>query len=181
MEVSITGPKYSNALWTHIAGANDDATSLSFSLYVYPTGSASSAESFEFDQFNFSSSTGVEFMWGTQCNQSSRLWQVFDQLHGHWMNTNVQCSLSANMWHQVQWTVHRVSGDTNRCSGMPCMYYDNLTVDGTQHPVNAVYPAGHLPKGWSSAVGAQVQIDIGDVGSPVSIDEYFDIFDFSAM
>jgi hypothetical protein len=181
MEVSVSGPKYTNALWTYRAGADDQATELSFSLEVYPTGSASSAQAFEFDQYNFSSSTGVEFMWGTQCNQSNHLWQVFDQLHGHWMNTNVQCSLSANTWHQVQWNVHRVSGDTNRCDGMPCMYYDYVIIDGTQHPVNATYPAGHLPHGWSSAVGAQVQIDIGDVGSPVTIDEFIDLFAFKAI
>jgi hypothetical protein len=181
MEVSVSGSKYTNALWTYRAGADDQATQLSFSLEVYPTGSASSAQAFEFDQYNFSSSTGVEFMWGTQCNQASRIWQVFDQLHGHWMNTNVQCSLSANTWHQVQWNVHRVSGDTNRCDGMPCMYYDYVIIDGTQHPVNAVYPAGHLPHGWSSAVGAQVQIDIGNVGSPVTIDEFIDLLDFKAI
>jgi hypothetical protein len=181
MEFSITGPEYSNALWTYIAGADDDATSLSTSLWVYLTDKASVAGSYEFDQFDFSKSTGIEFMWGTQCNQVNRLWQVFDQLHGHWMNTSVKCALKANEWHHVRWDVHRVSGDTDRCSGKPCMYYDTLTVDGVVHPVNAVYPAGTLPNGWSSAVGFQVQIDIGLTGQPVTIDEYIDLADFWAM
>jgi hypothetical protein len=181
MEVSLTGRSYTNALWTYIAGRNDSATSFSTTLWVYPTGAASVAGSYEFDQFDFSSSTGVEFMWGSQCNQVNHLWQVFDQLHGHWMNTSVRCSLTPNQWHQIRWDVHRVAGDTDRCSGMPCMYYDTLTVDKTVHNVNVKYPAGHLPGGWSSAVGFQVQIDIGATGSPVTVDEFLDEADFTAM
>jgi hypothetical protein len=181
MKVSITGPSYSNALWTYIAGRYDQAASLSMDVWVYPTNKASVAGSYEFDQFNFSSSSRIEYMWGTQCNQVNHLWQVFDQLHGHWINTGIQCSLSPNQWHQVRWDVHRVPGDTNRCSGMPCMYYDTLTVDGVVHPVNVKYPAGRLPGGWSSAVGFQVQIDIGTTKSNVTIDEYLDIADFTAI
>jgi hypothetical protein len=181
MEVSITGPSYSNALWTYHAGADDSATSFSMSLWVYPTGAASVAGSYEFDQYLFSRSIGVEFMWGSQCNQVNQLWQVFDQLHGHWINTSVKCSLSPNTWHKVRWDVHRVAGDTNRCSGMPCMYYDTLTVDGTVHPVNVKYPAGRLPGGWSSAVGFQVQIDIGATGPDVTVDEYIDTANFTAL
>jgi hypothetical protein len=181
MEVSLTGRSYTNALWTYRAGADDSATSFSMSLWVYPTGAASVAGSYEFDQYDFSSSTGVEFMWGTQCNQVNHLWQVFDQLHGHWMNTSVPCALAANQWHHVHWEVHRVAGDTDRCSGMPCMYYDTLIVDGTVYPVNVKYPAGHLPGGWSSSVGFQVQIDIGTTGSPATVEQFIDMADFTAM
>ncbi len=181
MMVSITGPQYSNALWTYRAGADDSATHVSLSFWVYPTAAASTAGSFEYDLFNFDKSMNVEFMWGTQCNQASHLWQVFDQLHGHWMNTSTSCALAANKWHQVRWDVHRVSGDTNRCSGKPCMYYDTLTVDGVPHNINAMYPAGSMPGGWSSAVGFQFQIDIGKTSQHVTINEYFDLVDFTAM
>jgi hypothetical protein len=181
MKVSITGPQYSNALWTYIAGSDDSATTFSTNLWVYPGQKASVAGSFEFDQFSFSKSTGTEFMWGSQCNQVNHLWQVFDQLHGRWVNTAVRCSLAPNKWHHVRWDVHRVAGDVDRCSGRPCMYYDTLTVDDVVHPVNVKYPAGPLPGGWSSAVGFQVQIDIGATGSPVTIDEYLDLADFTAM
>lgn len=181
MEISITGPEYSNALWVYIAGADDDVTLLSTRLWVYLTDKALVAGSFEFDQFDFSKSTGIEFLWGSQCNQVNGLWQVFDQLHGQWMNTEVECALKPNQWHDVRWDVHRVSGDTDRCSGEPCMYYDTLTVDGVVYPVNAVYPAGPLPSGWSSAVGFQAQIDIGSTGQPVTVDEYIDLADFWAM
>jgi hypothetical protein len=180
MKVSLTGPQYTNALWTHISGSDDNATSFSVSLWVYPGGKASQAGSFEYDLFDFSKSTGTEFMWGSQCNQVNRLWQVFDQLHGHWINTSVPCSLAANRWHHIRWDVHRVAGDTDRCEGKPCMYYDTLTVDSKVYPVNVKYPAGRLPGGWSSAVGFQVQIDIGK-GAQATIDEYVDLADFVAM
>jgi hypothetical protein len=181
MKVSLSGPQYTNALWTYIAGVDDHATSFSMSLWVYPTVKASVAGSFEYDVFDFSKSTGIEFMWGSQCNQVNRLWQIFDQLHKRWLNTSVSCSLAPNKWHSVRWDVHRVSGDTNRCSGKPCMYYDTLTVDNVAHPVNAKYPAGPLPRGWTSAVGCQVQIDIGSTGPNVTIDEYLDLADFVAI
>jgi len=73
------------------------------------------------------------------------------------------------------------SGDTDRCDGMPCMYYDSVIVNGEYHSVGATYPAGHLPHGWSSNVGFQFQIDIGDVGSPVTVEEFVDLAGFKAM
>jgi hypothetical protein len=74
-----------------------------------------------------------------------------------------------------------VSGDTNRCDGMPCMYYDSVTVNGYVYQVGAKYPARHLPHGWSSGVGFQFQIDIGDVSSPVTVEEFVDLADFTAI
>jgi hypothetical protein len=181
MEFLLAGPKYTNALWSYKAGADDSATTFTMTFWVYPTGSASSAGSFEFDQFDFSSSTGIEFMFGTQCNQVSKIWQVFDELHVKWMNTSVGCSLPPNQWTEVRWEAHRVSGDTDHCDGMPCMYYDSVTVNGDEHGVNVSYPAGHLPHGWSSGVGFQFQIDIGDVNSPVTVEEYVDLATFTAL
>jgi hypothetical protein len=181
MEFLLSGPRYTNALWSYRAGADDSATSFEMTFWVYPTASASSAGSFEFDQYDFSSSTGVEFMFGTQCNQVNKLWQVFDELHVKWMDTGVGCSLPVNQWTEIQWNAHRVAGDTDRCDGMPCMYYDSVTVNGKGYQVGAKYPAGHLPHGWGSGVGFQFQIDIGDVGSPVTVEEFVDLADFTAI
>jgi hypothetical protein len=61
------------------------------------------------------------------------------------------------------------------------MYYDSLTVDNVVHPVNAKYPAGSLPGGWTSAVGFQVQVDIGSTGRNATVDEYLDLADFTAI
>lgn len=135
----------------------------------------------EMDLFQFSSSTGIEYMWGSQCNQVSHSWQVFDQLNGHWENIAVPCVLNANQWNYVRWDVHRVVGDTSDCSGMPCMYYDRLAVNGVVYAVNAKYPAGHLPTGWSSGNGFQVQIDIASTSRDVTVSEFFDEMNYSTL
>ena len=46
----------------------------------------------EMDLFQFWSSTGIEYMWGSQCNQVSHSWQVFDQLNGHWETSQYRAS-----------------------------------------------------------------------------------------
>jgi hypothetical protein len=38
-----------------------------------------------------------------------------------------------------------------------------------------------LPHGWGSGVGFQFQIDIGDVGSDTTVEEFVDIANFKAM
>jgi hypothetical protein len=61
------------------------------------------------------------------------------------------------------------------------MYYDSLTVNGVLHVVNVKYPGGHLPHGWSSANGFQVQIDIGSTKQDITVDEFIDEANFSAL
>lgn len=181
MKVSVSGPSYTNALWTQISERNDARVRFNLSAWVRPSQNANVAGSFEFDLFQFASSTGIEYMWGSQCNQVNHLWQVFDQLNGRWVNTSVPCSLTANQWSYIRWNVHRgPTGDVS-CEGMPCMYYDSLTVNGVLHVVNVKYPAGHLPHGWSSANGFQVQIDIGSTKQDVTVDEFIDEANFSAL
>jgi hypothetical protein len=181
MKVSVSGPSYTNALWTQIAERNDARMHFSLSAWVQPSQNANLAGSFEFDLFQFASSTGIEYMWGSQCNQVNHSWQVFDQLNGRWINIPVPCQLNANQWNYVRWTVHRgPTGDVS-CSGMPCMYYDSLAINGVVYAVRVKYPAGHLPKGWSSANGFQVQIDIGSTNQDVTVDEYIDEANFLTL
>lgn len=181
MKVSVSGSSYTNALWTHISERNDARVRFSLSAWVSPTRNASVAGQFEYDLFQFSSSTGVEYMWGTQCNQVTKTWQVFDQLNGRWENIPVPCDLAANQWNYIRWDVHRAINDPNSCSGMPCMYYDRLTVNDTVYWVHAKYPAGHLPHNWSSANGFQVQINIGLTNQNVTVDEFLDETNFSTL
>jgi YD repeat-containing protein len=113
-------------------------------------------------------------------SQVNHLWQVFDQLNGRWVNTSVPW-LTANQWSYIRWNVHRgPTGDVS-CEGMPRMYYDSLTVNGVLHVVNVKYPGGHLPHGWSSANGFQVQIDIGSTKQDITVDEFIDEANFSAL
>jgi len=181
MMVSVSGPSYTNALWTQISERNDARVRFSLSAWVQPSQNADRAGSFEFDIFQFASSTGVEYMWGSQCNQANHLWQVFDQLNGRWVNISVACSLTANQWNYIRLNVHRgPTGDVS-CEGMPCMYYDSLTVNGVIYAVDVKYPAGPLPRGWSSANGFQVQIDIGRTDQDVTVNEFIDEANFSTL
>ncbi len=184
MKFSVTAPSQpdgTNVLWTYIAGAQDDILISSFDLEVYIADNGDKAGQFEYDQFDFSLSQHTEFMWGSQCNQTSGVWDVFDQQHLHWVATNVPCALSYGVWHRIEETVHRVKGDTNQCSGEPCEYYDTLIVDGVVHTLNLVYGASALPSGWGSAVGFQVQIDALPTANGATITEYLDEANYSAV
>jgi len=54
-------------------------------------------------------------------------------------------------------------------------------VNNVVYAVNVAYPAGHLPNGWSSANGFQVQIDIGSTNQDVTVDEFLDGANFSTL
>lgn len=167
MLVSITGPAFSNALWVYVAGKLDTATNLVSDFWTQPSPNIGLAGSLEFDQYMFSKTTNTEFMWGTQCNQATNKWQVFDQLNLAWVNVaGSTCPVFSNAFHHIVQSVHRISTDTNSCSGQPCMYYDSIVVDGTPIPgLPMTEPAGPLPSGWTNAVGWQLQLDIGGSGS----------------
>jgi hypothetical protein len=184
MMFSITAPSQSdgtNALWTYIAGAEDDITISSFDIEVYIGENGDKAGQLEYDQFDFSVSQNTEFMWGSQCNQAAGVWDVFDQQHLAWVATNVPCALSGSTWHRIEETVHRTKGDTGKCSGEPCEYYDTLIIDGVVHNLNLVYGASPLPNGWRSAVGFQIQIDALPNADGATIVEYLDEANYSAV
>jgi hypothetical protein len=174
MKVSVTGPSYTNALWTHIAERDDSRTHFSLSTWIQPSENANLAGSFEIDLFQFSSSTQVEYMWGSQCNQENHIWQVWNQQAHSWVNTLVPCDLIANQWNYIRWNVHRVDREES-------MYFDSLTINDVVYAVNVKYPAGKLPDGWDSANGFQVQIDIGSTDHDVTVDEFIDEMNFSTL
>jgi hypothetical protein len=79
------------------------------------------------------------------------------------------------VWHSITWNVHRVVGDTS-CSGNPCLYYDQLIVDGTSY--GPFTPQETTTSGDSPAFGIQFQIDQGATAG-TSI-EYLDQVNFTA-
>ena len=181
MHLSVTGnTSFTNALWVYRAGALDTAVNFTSSFCVYLGANSAYAGSFEYDMFDFSSSTNTEFMWGVQWNQTSSVWQVFNQAAGHWVNTSVTTPLAYSTWNCLSFANHRVAGDTNSCSGHPCMYYDSITINGAKTSWALAEPAGTLPSGWNSAVGFQFQIDIGSISGAETVDEYVDLANFTA-
>jgi len=182
MKISITGPANTNALWPYVAGVRESATHFSVDFWVYPSANFNLAQTFETDMYLFSTVLNKEFMFGMQCNQVGHFWQVWNMLAFLWVNTSVACSLPPLTWTHIQQAAHRVVGDTNGCSGQPCMHYDTLVINGVSHAINMTEPAGPLPSGWLSDVGWQPQIDIGASGTggaPISLN--FDNVNFTTQ
>lgn len=154
----LAGPAYTNALYWYKTGISlPSSTQAEGDFWIYIGANGSTAQSFEYDIFQFLSP--YKFMYGTQCSQGAGKWQVWDDAGGRWVDTAVACSLSEAAWHHIKWRVHR-SGST--------MYYDVLTVDGTNYAINMKEPAGQMPSGWTNNSGIQFQLDIGPSGKPLT-------------
>lgn len=172
-----------NILETKKIGAHDEAIALSFDVWVFIPSNVALFGQFEFDQFIFSQTDNVEYMFGTQCNITEGKWDVFDQNAGTWVATTSTCDFGSRggTWVRVQETAHRVYGDTNGCSGFPCMYYDSLSINGVgQSGYAAVKAAGVLPGGFTSNCGFQYQFNILPAGSSgATVFEAIDLANFS--
>lgn len=173
-----TSQKFTDVLWTYKVSACDSCTDFRSDFEAYPT-SSEDVQALEYDLFDLSSSTGIKFMWGMQWNQSKRIWQIWNQQTHAWVDTMVNQTPTFGAWNHIQVADHRVQGDTNSCSGEPCMYYDTLTINGVEHSLNMVEPAGALPKGWTSKVGIQFQLD-SDAIKVSTLVEYLDEASFTA-
>jgi hypothetical protein len=169
LELSVTGPEWTDFLAYDKVGATTAAYFQSdFWVYI-PTGTAfENYQALEYDIFEFLSP--YEFMWGSQC-VIGNMWQVWDELHQQWMNSPLACSLTAGRWYHLQWWVHRVDGDTS-CDGYPCMYYDMLGIDEVYTQFTMTEPSGPIPAGWSDDSGLNFQLDISGVKGKVAAAEY---------
>ncbi len=160
--LGVSGPAYSNALFFQKIGATTAGYLVAEWNVYLPSQTAEYAQALEYDTFAFNAP--YEFMWGSECVNHG-YWQVWDQLHGQWINTTRTCNLAAG-WHRIQWFYHRVDGDTS-CDGFPCEYYDMLNVDGDYTQLNLTYPSGPLTEGWGDNSGLQIQLDISASGKSV--------------
>lgn len=186
-----------NALWVNNATPTCDSCTDWYPDFIfYIPSNGSNASSLEFDTASFNVSEQLDFMFGTQCNQTSHLWQIDNQFDP-WINTSIPCNLTYNTWHHYQAHFYRIPGDTS-CTYRtgpdgryvlrdgtpisqaqartlePCNHYDYLTIDGVQNTINQTMRASPLPTGWGSASVIQFQIDIGATSSTTTVDEYID-------
>lgn len=170
LEIGVEGPAYSNALFflkTTATTANYFQSD--FDIYIGAQ-SAKYSQAFEYDMFAFNSP--YEYMFGSECVVGS-YWQVWNQLTGQWINTDLKCSLATG-WHHIQWFVHRDT--TTNCNGYPCQYFDVLGVDNVYTNIDIIEPAGLLPPGWGNDSGIQFQLDINSSGKAIT--EYFKHINF---
>lgn len=189
MELSLTTETpasfgQTNVLWTWFAPRScDQCTHLMSHFEMMPGQNAALVSNYEADMFQFDETDGIDFMWGLQCNQKRHIWQI-DNQYGPWVDTAIPCVLTPNRFHDIIFTAHRVPGDNNCNNGMPCEYFDTLSVDGTIYVINQTRPAVPLKDGWRSRIGMQFQIDSSDRGAsnvnPLTTSLYIDEATFQA-
>lgn len=155
LELGVSGPAYTNALWIHKVDATDANYFIAeFDVYI----PEETPQTLEYDLFAFNRPT--EFMFGSQCDFGKGFWEVWSGTAG-WVETSKTCNLTRG-WHHIQWFVHR-SGSQ--------MYYDMLSVDQVADQLEIVEPTRRLPKGWNNVSGIQFQLDIG--GTAQTLTERF--------
>jgi hypothetical protein len=161
-EIYVSGI-WNNALWFEKLGAHNNVSNLLWDFYVQlDSNAAQGAQALEYDSFQFVG--GYNYMIGSQCNIAAGVWDVWDELHGHWIHTTIAChGFTAGTWHHIQWYV--TTNHTNHT-----YHYVTLVVDGAPHFVNATYTAKDL--NWGDNIGAQYQLDENTRGQGYS--EWFD-------
>jgi hypothetical protein len=157
----ISGAAYTDGLWWYKVGPNDAVSNFKMDFWVYVNSGTTSAQALEFDTFQFNS--GVEYMFGTQCNYFNGTWDVWSMQAG-WVHTSARCTqFQPNTWYHVTWRFHRTRPDNME-------HYDSLTIQqagrrrSTNYYFNIALPSGPMPKNWTENMGVQFQMDIGATG-----------------
>lgn len=168
MEFYVAGPEYVNALWSNKPGPMTAATHFKMSFQVCFDQNIATAQAFEADIANFvSGDPGTNYMFGGQCDFSKGVYDLWDQATGSWEpDSNVPCTaetLKAGVWHYFEREVHTDSSDA--------LWFDSLTIDGNTYTNDQLgkYAAGRLNEGWRSTRIWQLQLDIGETGSPLTM------------
>jgi hypothetical protein len=179
MSVSTPAPQptFTAALWTTTGGGiGTDSTSTNWYRDFYvKTAMPAGHTHFEFDTYAFDD--GWDWMWGTQCNNTSNLIQYDNQLPS-WITIQVPCSaLYDGNWHHIKQTFHRTLAADRSCNngGSPCQTWDTITIDGTVYAIGKTEAA--TSSSWTGS-GGQIQMDTEPVtassGSPATATVYID-------
>ena len=182
-EFYVAGGAYTNALFWNKLGANDSLSHFTFDFWAQlDSNSTTIGQAFEFDTFQFVK--GREYMFGTQCDYASGMWEVWNAGAGVWQQTPVACpKFTPNVWYHITWNVHRSTAPGNKnmyYDGFTVVQYDanNNVVSNNSYTLNLVYPSTTMPTGWTDNMGVQFQIDLnaqsGVNGNPSSTSEWID-------
>ena len=154
MEIYHDG-KFSNALWWHKMGANDNATNMLWDFYVLlDSASLTNAQALEYDSYQFVG--GYNYMVGTECNYAAGVWDTWNEVTQKWLHTTVPCKkFTPNTWHHIQMYV-----TTNHSAHT--YTYKTLVVDGVVYNLNQTQPAKYLA--WADNIGVQWQLDVNATG-----------------
>ena len=146
-------PAFASIVWAQDIGAHDSAANFIFDYQVMVNSMSEQALEYDFWQ----AIGGTKFMFGSQCNVAAGVWDVWNEIAGTWVHTNVPCApFAPNTWHHIVWAYQRLSNNTNQ--------YLALQVDGITYAINMNEPS-RSGSGWADSVGFQVQLDTNAGGA----------------
>jgi len=162
----ISGAAYSNGLWWDKIGPNDAVSNFQYDFWLNVASNTQAAQALEFDTFQFIS--GQEYMFGTQCDYASGVWDIWNSSALKWYGTGVPCrKFAANTWYHITLNFHRTSDKYE--------HYDNLTIvqynssgkvaANNSYTFNKAFLSQKTPAGWGDDLGVQFQMDIGHSGA----------------
>jgi hypothetical protein len=178
---SISGSPYTNGLWWYKAGANNAVSHFKMDFWLNVDASTSNAQAMEFDVFQFNQHnspfpTGTEFMFGTQCNYSAGVWDVWDMGHGKWLHSSIGCvRFTPDTWYHITLCFHASAlGRYQHYDSLTiAQYKSNGKIAGTQsYKWGLTVGSGPMPAGWAENMGLQFQMDIAGAGADMM--EYVD-------
>ncbi len=178
-EFYISGPAYGDGLWWYKVGPLDSAMNFQSDFFVQVNSGANGAQALEFDVFQFVS--GQRYMFGTQCDYSLGVWDIWDEYDTKWVPTSAACpKFKPNTWYRITESFHRTADTLEHYDSIKVVHYSsrNKVVNSTTYTLNLTEPSGPLPSGWSDNLGLQFQMDIGASGT--SMAEWIDKTSLSA-
>ncbi len=185
IKFDVTGGHYSNGLFWYKVGSQDSESNFLWDFYFYLSSDTfSDGQAIELDLFQ--SIGGKKYMFGTQCNYATGVWQAWNDVSGSWVNaipntatdqsptgTAIPCStFSTGTWHHLQYFRQRTYGGW--------LQYGNATLDGVTTQWNITAPPANSTT-WADVLGIQHQLDTnGSFSGSVTLTEWADKDDLTA-
>jgi len=136
-----------------------------YDVYFW-AGDINLSQAVEFDINQFFNNMG--YIWGHECRVAGgNEWDVWDNVHAHWVPTGISCYPNSNSWNHLTLVVQRTSDNQ--------LLYKSITLNGQTHTLNQYYSPASTP-GWYG-VTVNYQEDGNSKQSPYSV--YLDQLTFS--
>lgn len=157
-------PGYSNAYWYEFVGGSASVTNFTYDFWVY-VDKPQTPQAVEFDvnqSFTQKGTPGPRWVFGTECNVSTGVWDVWDGGKGVWNPTRVPCNLANSSggptWNHIIWKVYRTGN---------AVHYTSVTINGTYHSVGV--QLGNQPYWTGADIDVDVQLDGNANQDPYSV------------
>jgi hypothetical protein len=181
---TVTGGNNANGLFHYKVGAQNTESNFLWDFWFQLSSTTSTdAQAIEFDLFQ--SINGKKYMFGTQCNYATGVWQAWNDVTVHWINaipntatdgtligSPLTCAMfSTGAWHHAQFFLQRTYGGR--------LQYGNVSIDGLTTQWNITAPASNTT--WSDVLGINHQLDTNaSFTGSATLQEWADLDDITA-